>query len=224
MININKSYEFFDPASAPHAHILGCGAIGSTIAVQLARLGMNHIHLWDFDIVESVNIANQQFIDDMVGMPKVPATDQLMHAINPDIITYLHGKYTDEPLDGIVFIAVDNVDVRKEIIKRNRYNPNCQAFIDIRMRLTDAQLYSAYFNSQTSIDNLLKTLDFTQEEAMASTPVSACGTTLSVIPTVQTISAYAVANMITHVHDKKPKYSMILMDTFNGAFDVFYSK
>lgn len=224
MMDLRKSYEFFNPADSPSVHIMGCGAIGSTIAVQLARLGVTNIHLWDFDTVESVNIANQQFIDCQIGKLKTDSLLDLMHAINPLIKTPVHDKYTDEKLDGIVFIGVDNIDVRKAIINNNRYNKKCLAYFDVRMRLTDAQMYSGYYMSPKSIDNLLKTMDFTQEEADAATPVSACGTTLSVIPTVQTISAYAVANYITFIHDKVPAYKMIVLDTFNGTFDMFKYK
>ena len=33
-------------------HILGCGAIGSSTAIQLARMGAKEITLYDFDEVE----------------------------------------------------------------------------------------------------------------------------------------------------------------------------
>ena len=32
-------------------HIVGCGAIGSSVATQLARLGGNKFYLYDFDKV-----------------------------------------------------------------------------------------------------------------------------------------------------------------------------
>ena len=39
-MNLNKHREFFDPEQFDDAiHIIGCGAVGSTIAEQLARLG-----------------------------------------------------------------------------------------------------------------------------------------------------------------------------------------
>ena len=226
VFDTRKSYEYFDPASSPTVHIIGCGALGSTIAVQIARLGVTNIHLWDMDTVESVNIANQQFFDKHIGRTKVSALAEILMDINPLLKSTIveHGAYTNEELDGILFIPVDSIDVRKAIINNNRYNPKCLGFIDARMRLTDAQLYSAYFQSQQSIDHLLMTMNFTDEEADAATPISACGTTLSVIPTVQTISAYAVANYITLVKDGKPAYKMIVLDTFNGAFDMFPHK
>jgi hypothetical protein len=56
-------------------------------------------------------------------------------------------------------------------------------------------------------------MDFTSEEAKASTPLSACGTTLSVTPTVRTIVALAVSNLINFLN-KKPYKTLINIDSF----------
>ena len=40
-------------------HIVGCGAIGSSVAIQLTRLGGNNFHLYDFDdddLGEKINL------------------------------------------------------------------------------------------------------------------------------------------------------------------------
>ena len=37
-------------------HMLGCGAIGSSAAMQLIRMGAMSFHLYDSDVVEDVNI------------------------------------------------------------------------------------------------------------------------------------------------------------------------
>ena len=44
-------------------HILGCGAIGSSAALQLARMGAVYFHLYDRDRVEDVNIGVSQYIE-----------------------------------------------------------------------------------------------------------------------------------------------------------------
>ena len=39
-MNLSKSYEFFKPESCGgRIHIIGCGAVGSTVAENLSRLG-----------------------------------------------------------------------------------------------------------------------------------------------------------------------------------------
>ena len=42
-------------------HILGCGAIGSSAAIQLARMGAENFALYDGDIVEQPNVGVSQY-------------------------------------------------------------------------------------------------------------------------------------------------------------------
>ena len=56
-MNITARYEgLFEGTDDYTFHLLGCGAIGSSAALQLARMGADHFHLYDRDIVEDVNI------------------------------------------------------------------------------------------------------------------------------------------------------------------------
>ena len=41
--------------------VIGAGATGSRVVLALAKLGLDNIHVWDFDHVEAHNIANQVF-------------------------------------------------------------------------------------------------------------------------------------------------------------------
>ena len=222
-MNLNKHLEFFDPNTLTDAiHIIGCGALGSTIAEQLARLGIKKLHLYDFDKVSEHNITNQMYWHKHIGMQKLDALSEILTNINPDIELILHEKgwKPHHTLSGYVFIAVDSIDTRKEIINTNKYNCNIKAAFDIRIRLTDAQHFAAHWNTQ-GINFLLNTMNFTSEEAKASTPVSACGTTLSVTPTVRHICAGAVANLINVITQKHPITKTLLVDTFAQAIDAF---
>ena len=121
-MNKSKILEFFDATEikAP-IHIVGCGAIGSHIAEQLTRMGCENIHLWDFDTVEPHNITNQMFIQADIGDSKTHAVQSLMYDIDMSSINTveLHGKgWTDEMLNGYVFLCVDNIDLRRKKIGR----------------------------------------------------------------------------------------------------------
>lgn len=221
-MNLNKHREFFDPDKFnDDIHIIGCGAVGSTIAEQLARLGIKKIHLYDFDVVTEHNITNQMFYLAHVGLTKLKALDEILHAINPDIelIHHPEGWVPATPLSGYVFLAVDNIDTRKLIVKDNLFNPNILAMFDTRMRLTDAQHFAAKWTPEEK-QFLQNTMDFTRKEAASSTPVSACGTTLSVTPTVRIICSLAVANLVNTIL-QKPITKTILIDAFNMTIDAF---
>ena len=215
-MNLNKSLEFFDPKTVGHAiHIIGCGAIGSTIAENLARLGISKIHLWDFDIVTSHNITNQMFLQKHINKPKVTALTEILKEINPEITIIPHGHGWDPEKDitnltGYVFLCVDSIETRKAILDANKYNTFIKAIFDNRMRLTDAQHYASSWQTKEQKDFLFNTMDFTDEEAKDSTPVSACGTTLSVCYTVRAIAAAAVANFVNKVNNNELQKTILV--------------
>lgn len=221
-MNLTKHREFFNPDEFyEEVHIIGCGAVGSTIAEQLTRLGIRKLHLYDFDIVSEHNITNQMFLHKHIGTPKIDALKEICLSINPDIDikTYPKGWEKGMNISGHIFIAVDNIDTRKEIIKDNRYNKNITAMYDTRMRLTDAQHFAAFWNTP-EIDFLLETMNFTREEAAAATPTSACGTTLSVTPTVRLICSLAVVNFLNAVLNRNITKT-ILLEAFRPTILAF---
>lgn len=199
-MNLSKSYDFFKPESVTERiHIIGCGAVGSTIGELIARTGLTNIVLYDFDTVEAHNIANQMFTSDDIGRNKAEALKDLMVKINPDAerdIKVVTKGYTGQRISGYVFLAVDNIDLRRKICQDNLKNRYIKAVFDVRIRLEDAQHYAADWKNEEMVSNLLASMNFTHEEAQAETPRSACNLELSIAPTVRDICAKAVINFM----------------------------
>ena len=65
--------------------IAGAGGLGSNIAISLARVGVGHIKIMDFDVVEPSNLNRQQYYIRHIGMKKVDALKELLKEINPFI-------------------------------------------------------------------------------------------------------------------------------------------
>ena len=220
-MNLNKHLDFFNPALVTEPiHIIGCGALGSHVAELLVRLGCDDIHLWDFDKVSPHNITNQLFVHKQIGQQKTIALDYLLHEINPKVNTIMHDKYEMQNISGYVFMLVDSIDLRREIVTHLKDSPYVKAMFDARMRLTDAQSYAADWTIQSDITALLNTMQFTSEEAKASTPVSACGTALSVTPTVKIVASVTVSNFINLMLGKELK-KIILLDAFSYNLNAF---
>lgn len=222
-MNLNKVLGFFDPINdLQHPiHIIGCGAIGSTLAEMMVRMGITNIHLYDFDTVAEHNITNQMFTHYDIGAPKLNALDELLSDINPEFAPVLHeAGYKNQPLAGYVFLCVDDIDLRRKIAEDNKFNSNIKAMFDFRMRLTDAQHYAADWTEADSITKFIGTMQFTHDEAKEATPVSACGTTLNVVPTVRLIVSLGIGNFINIVQEK-PIKQMILADAFSFIVDAF---
>lgn len=218
-MDLSKSFEFFDPTSVDaKIHIIGCGSVGSSLAEMLARLGLTNFALYDFDIVEAHNLANQQFTTKDIGRMKVEATADIITAINPDaaptIQLYPEG-YNGQRLNGYVFLAVDNIDLRREICEKNKMNRAIKAVFDFRTRLVDAQHYAADWKDMRQINNLIASMQFSHEEAHEATPKTACGRELGVAATVRTVVCLGVCNFINLLKGSKLK-NIIVCNPFEA--------
>ena len=222
MLSLTKHREFFDPNQIEPVHIIGCGAIGSHLAIQLTRLGIKHIYLHDFDTVKPHNLANQNFYQYDISFNKTDALADHIGTINPDAIvhTNINGYTEDTKLSGHVFLAVDSIETRQEIVENNKYNQAIKSMMDFRMRLTDAQHYAANWKDKHQVTKLSESMNFTKEEAEEATPTSACNTTLSILPTIWSITSLGVANWINFLKGGELKH-IILIDSFHQILDAF---
>ena len=125
----------------------------------------------------------------------------------------MYEGWNDEQLRGWVFLAVDNIEIRKAFVEANMLNPNIKGIFDIRTGLFDAQCWSADWSDSQSKENFKNTMNFSHEEAAAETPVSACGVVQGVAPTVRMICCLAVTNFINFATDGELK-KMIIADPF----------
>ena len=223
-MDLSKSYEFFQPEKdKARIHIIGCGSVGSTVAENIARCGVKNITLWDFDIVEPHNLANQIFRKCDIGKLKTEALANILFEINPELSEGLELKsegWKDEIVSGYVFLCVDNIELRKTIVEAHFDSPYVKAMFDFRTGLTDAQHYAADWKDYKMKKVFLASMNFTHEEAKAETPVSACNVTLSVCPTVRIICAYGVANFM-NFWNGQPLKKTVQVDAFNFALDAF---
>lgn len=213
-MNMSKFQDVFDPKKYnERIHIIGCGSVGSCMVELLARYGFTQFDLWDFDIVEGKNIANQMFFEDQVGMAKTEAILQTLKRINADIErdAVLHNDgWQGEELDGYVFLCLDNIDVRRAICEKNQYNINLLAVFDVRTGLYDAQSYAADWYDTAQVKNLLRTMNFSHAEAKDETPVSACGDTLGVAATVRLAVTICVCNFMMFLQKDRAKKSIMV--------------
>lgn len=224
MMDLSKSYDFFQPEKddAP-IHIVGCGSVGSTIAENLARCGVKNMVLWDFDTVESHNIVNQMFRQQDVGRLKVDALKDILCDINPELVDSVSAKpegWRGKLMSGYIFLCVDSIELRRQIVERHMDSPYVKAVFDFRTLLESAQHYAADWSEYKMKQDLLNSMQFSHEEAKEETPVSACGVTLGVATTVRLICALGVNNYINFVKGNGLK-KLVIIDGFNYMLDAF---
>ena len=104
------------------ASVIGVGAIGRQIALQLAAVGVPRIQLIDFDTVDLTNITTQGYWADDIGQPKVNATEVAIGRIDPTIrVETICDRYRSRQQIGeALFVAVDSIDSRAAIWRSRR--------------------------------------------------------------------------------------------------------
>ena len=99
------------------ATVIGVGAIGRQVALQLTAIGVPHLQLIDFDSVETSNLATQGFMQKDLKRPKVDVTAgfvrEMNHDLNVEVILERFKRST--PVGNCVFACVDSIEIRKLI-------------------------------------------------------------------------------------------------------------
>lgn len=93
--------------------VVGCGAVGSFAIEALARSGIGHLILIDFDVIEPSNINRQLFaLTSTVSQPKVNVAAARVRDINPEIkVTPINTFFDDKTqLDVTPDFVIDAID------------------------------------------------------------------------------------------------------------------
>lgn len=223
-MDLSKCYEFFQPDKVDgKVHIIGCGSVGSALAELLVRNGVTNLTLWDFDHVEAHNVSNQMFRSTDIGKLKTEALREILVEINPEVeetIEIHSDGWKGKMLSGYLFLCVDNIDLRRQIVEKHLDSPYVKAVFDIRTMLTGAQHYAADWENDKMKRDLLNSMQFSHEEAKEETPVSACGVTLGIVTTVRLICGMCVNNFIKFVKGEG-LWKFVQIDGFAGVLDCF---
>lgn len=81
LVRLDPEYERLRAAKIA---IVGCGSVGSKVAVQLARSGIGNFVLVDGDVFASGNLVRNELDWRSVGVHKAPALGARLKEINPD--------------------------------------------------------------------------------------------------------------------------------------------
>jgi hypothetical protein len=97
--------------------VIGVGAVGRQLAVQLAAIGTPRLQLIDFDVVDLSNVTTQGYLAADVGLPKVQATAAFLRQLDPTIVVdCIQDRYRPKlDVGEAVFCAVDSIDARSAI-------------------------------------------------------------------------------------------------------------
>lgn len=125
--------------------IVGVGAIGRQVALQLAAMGLPRLTLVDYDLVEPVNLGPQGWLEEDLGRAKVNAAADLCQKINPKLAVHeVNSKWRRSLAADLLrrdpgradtrlalFACVDSMEARKLIWETAR--DHADFFVDGRM-------------------------------------------------------------------------------------------
>ena len=115
------------------ATVIGVGAIGRQVALQLTAIGVPHLQLIDFDRVEISNLATQGYLVTDMSQSKVDATAAFCRQMNPDLnVEVILDRFKrSTPVGSCVFCCVDSIVTRRLIWDAVKDKVNF--FVDGRM-------------------------------------------------------------------------------------------
>lgn len=128
-------------------HIIGCGAVGSHIAVLAAKMGAHKFVLWDSDVVESHNLANQAYDVEHIGQLKVDALTSVLKRFNPAIQIQTHPYFFEtskhkQLLNGPVVIATDTMSARYDLYDAFKMNAQVKGVFEVRLAFDYGEVHT----------------------------------------------------------------------------------
>lgn len=124
--------------------IIGAGNIGSNAALQLVRLGVRNLIVYDHDIIEEHNLSSQHYDLRHIGKLKVDALAEQIKHLAPDCnVTTVPAEYQGEKLQADILVsAVDSLDIRRAILAGMTANDYHPFVIDGRAGGGQVEVYS----------------------------------------------------------------------------------
>jgi sulfur carrier protein ThiS adenylyltransferase len=115
------------------ATVIGVGAIGRQVALQLTAIGIPYLQLIDFDHVEIHNLATQGYFVNDLTKSKVDATSALCRQMSFEVtLELIQDRFKrTTPVGNCVFCCVDSITARKHIWDAVKDKVNF--FVDGRM-------------------------------------------------------------------------------------------
>jgi len=190
------------PIFKPHAFgnrlvdIIGVGATGSRIALSIAKLGITNIRLWDPDIVERHNIANQSFCNEVedIGKYKVDVMAKTIKDACGTVVGVERSRVDGtQNLGEVVFLLVDTMKDRKKIWEGSlKLHLTTGLVIETRMGVEGGRIYAINPCLPSHIGGWEGTL-YTDDEVVDTLP---CGASVTAGPTAEIVSGMAVWQLI----------------------------
>lgn len=137
---MNKRVRFFDIVRDIDKSVclIGCGGIGANTAIQLSKLGVTDLTIFDFDKVSESNVGSQIFYNSDIGRYKVDAIERFL--LSDLKLNKQKCRYEFSIPHDVLISGVDSMESRKEIWDFARDKPYSH-YIDARMSAESMSIF-----------------------------------------------------------------------------------
>lgn len=223
LIDSTRHREIFNPElfndGVKRCTVIGAGAVGGRVVMELAKLGVARINVYDGDTVAEHNVANQPYGRSDIGKPKVEALAERVFEDTAQLIVGWARQWEapKEPEKetqtlGYLFVCVDSMAVRAEIAQvarsiRNR--PGIPLVIDTRMSADQGRIYTLPNTDLQRWEHYMAHQLYSDEEADAAPDPTGCATTQSIGATAALTASLALWQFMLHVQGKNTDYELL---------------
>ena len=162
-----RQMDIFNPDKFDkYITLIGCGGIGSTTGICLAKMGVSKVRLYDMDHVSEHNVPNSMFRRNQVDQSKVFGLKIQMEEYGEmeDIVT--NSCPFDDWFTPIMISGVDSMASRVDIWSKIKFNTRVHLYIDGRMGGQTGMVYALNPCDPEQVKKYEATLNFTDEEAV----------------------------------------------------------
>ncbi len=199
--------------------LVGLGGLGSTIATQLAAMGVGYIRLVDRDIVEESNLQRQHLYNyDVIGYPKVEAAVIRLEKQNPFVhfepLPFSFNEYNANKIVKGMDVVVDGLDNMNA-----RYTVN-RACVKLGIPYVFGSAISNFGNTSTIIPKRTPCLECFYGK-LDDSLMPTCSTTGVHPSVIAIVASIQVAETIKLLLGKQPslKNKLLYCDVENMRFE-----
>ena len=197
--------------------IIGCGSIGSFTALTLTKMGVQHLTLWDNDVVDLHNLSNQFYAKEALEAPKVVAVAQECQRYTPTEVDVeiFNEFYSGQNLDkfDIVIALTDNIEGRRAAFEASKASIGAKLFIDGRMGAETLRTFCLDPKNQADCEKYFK--DYIDGVVNEELPCTA----RTIIYNVQMVASLISSFVKKHVQGEATPFQVIFSFT-----DYTYAK
>lgn len=213
-MNNSKSNYIIDKSHlAGNIHVVGVGATGSQLVENLIRLNLSDkVIIYDYDVVEEVNLNNQAYLSSHIGMSKVDAMVDISKKINPSgkIRTYNKKvKSLKHSHEDVIFILTDNYTSRIDILSSLRGTP-----LVLTGGISSTGGGIEIVRGVSNYDRLMR--EYKEVDSADSTPdpndLTPCGSPISIYHRIRIVASLFAEALVKYHKQQEDMFHLVKVD------------